>query len=71
MTHAADIEHLAPLAQGLDLSNAEDRAIFRVKVAEALVATRVSAVCEWVGIKHASRVNAVRAAADAFIKCRA
>jgi hypothetical protein len=67
----ADIAHLAPLAEGLDLNASEDRALFRCRVADAVRVTRVSAIREWLnGDAPTDRVSAARKLADSYIQSR-
>ena len=54
-------------ATGLDLRDAEDRAIFRARVAHTLRATRVDAMRELVDTVARDRNTITRAIADAYI----
>ncbi|MGA3843429.1 hypothetical protein ACI2UC_07920 [Ralstonia nicotianae] len=63
-----DLKFLDSSAKGLDLNDAEDRAIFRQRVACRLRATTVAAMREWVDlVVMRDRVSASRAVADAYI----
>ncbi|QMV33227.1 hypothetical protein 23F_00067 [Ralstonia phage Gerry] len=63
-----DLKFLDSSANGLDLSDAEDRAIFRQRVAYRLRATTVAAMREWLDrVVARDRVSASRAVADAYI----
>jgi hypothetical protein len=63
-----DLSFLKSSAKDLDLSNPEDRAIFRGKVQDRLKNTTVEAMQEWIGSKERNRAKLVRAIADEFIK---
>lgn len=62
-----ELDFLATSAEGLDLGDEEDRAIFRMRVADRLRATTVEAMREWVACAMRDRHGAVRAVADAYI----
>ena len=62
-----DLDFLSSSAADLDLTNSEDRAIFRTRVAYRLRATTVEAMREWVAGTMRDRENAARAVADAYI----
>lgn len=62
-----ELAFLWPLAQDLNLRDAEDRAIFRGRVSERLKLTRVEAMRDWVGGTMRDRHAATRAVADAYI----
>lgn len=63
-----EIEFLRPTAEGLDLRDPEDRAIFRGRVEHALRLTRVDEIRTWIGANARDRYHVVRAVADAFIQ---
>jgi hypothetical protein len=71
--HAVAVEHfgelafLARTANDLDLTNSEDRAIFRMRVSDKLKATTVDAMRGWVAGSMRDRYSAERAVADAYI----
>lgn len=62
-----NLSFLDPEAAGLNLSEAEDRAIFRIRVARRFRATTVSALNEWTSGASRDRATAVRALADQYI----
>jgi hypothetical protein len=67
-TEPTVFEYLAPCAEGLDLNDAEDRAIFRSRVAEKTAVTKVFAMKEWMGTEaNMSRHQAVHALANFYI----
>jgi hypothetical protein len=70
MTMAADLEFLAREANGLDLADEQDRAIFRTRVASRLCCTTVAAMREWVGVPVRSRQDGYTAVENAFIAQR-
>lgn len=62
-----ELEFLSSSAADLNLADAEDRAIFRGRVAERLKMTTVEAMREWVAGTMRDRFTAARAVADAYI----
>ncbi len=62
-----ELDFLNTSAADLDLSDAEDRAVFRMRVADRLKATTVEAMREWVAGTMRDRYTAARAVADAYI----
>ncbi|WP_288254054.1 hypothetical protein [uncultured Hydrogenophaga sp.] len=67
MSAPDDLEFLSTSAAGLDLSDPEDRAAFRTRVADRLKATTVEAMRGWVAGSMRDRHTAARAVADAYI----
>lgn len=63
-----DLSHLDKIAKKYDLTDSEDRANFRADVAQQHKSTKMSAINEWLGTKHKSRDQTVRALADTYIK---
>lgn len=63
----ADLDFLSSSAADLNLTDSEDRAIFRGRVAYRLRATTVEAMREWVAGTMRDRATAARAVADAYI----
>jgi hypothetical protein len=63
-----DLNHLDSIAKKYNLSDPEDRANFRAHVAQTHQSTKMSAINEWLGTKHKSRDDTVRALADTYIK---
>ena len=63
-----NLTHLDSQAVGLDLTDSEDRAIFRAKVQAVTTVTRLSAINEWINANYRNRYEAVRALADQYIK---
>lgn len=62
-----DLDFLSSSATDLDLTDSEDRAIFRTRVAHRLRSTTVEAMREWVAGTMRDRETAARAVADAYI----
>jgi len=62
-----ELAFLCRHAEGLNFADAEDRAIFRGRVAEQLKLTKVEAMREWINGAMRDRASATRAVADAFI----
>lgn len=62
-----ELDFLKTSAADLDLADAEDRAVFRVRVADRLKTTSVDAMREWVAGTMRDRYTAARAVADAYI----
>jgi hypothetical protein len=62
-----ELEFLSSSASDLNLADAEDRAIFRGRVADRLKMTTVAAMREWVAGTMIDRYTAARAVADAYI----
>jgi hypothetical protein len=63
----SDLSFLAPKAEGLDLSIAQDRAIFRTRVAHMLRGYSVTVMRGWISNPPLARGELVRAIADAYI----
>jgi len=63
-----NLKHLDQQAAGLDLTDPEDRALFRGNVERSVAITRLTAINEWLDAKHRNRHTAVRALADQYIK---
>jgi hypothetical protein len=72
MQQEEDLSFLDCSADGLDFNDAEDRAIFRQRVAEKLMLTRVDAIRGWMGPKRAAamrdRFTACRVVADEYMR---
>lgn len=64
---ADKLQFLASSATGLDLSDAEDRATFRVRVERRLAPMAVAVIREWVPAAPPTRHAVTRAVADAYI----
>ena len=62
-----NLDFLSTSAADLDLTDSEDRAIFRTRVAYRLRGTAVEAMREWVAGTMRDRETAARAVADAYI----
>lgn len=60
MTNHAAIGYLTPLAAGLDLADAEDRATFRQRVSYKTAPTSVECIREWCGSTAVRRYDATR-----------
>lgn len=63
----SELYFLAKDAHGLDLTDPEDRAIFRMRVADATKNTRVDAMREWINSNLQDRFSVTRAVADLYI----
>jgi len=63
-----NLNFLDTTAAGLDLTDAEDRAIFRQRVARRFRATTVECINGWISGAARDRVTAVRALADKYIE---
>jgi len=62
-----DLTFMDSESAGLNLSEAEDRAIFRIRVARRFRATTLAALNEWTSGTARDRATAVRALADKYI----
>lgn len=66
-TDLTELDFLAKDAHGLDLTDPEDRAIFRMRVSDVTKNTRVDAMREWVASNLQDRYSVTRAVADLYI----
>lgn len=62
-----ELAFLWRLADDLNLNEAEDRAVFRMRVSDKLKATTVDAMRGWITGTMRDRYSAERAVADAYI----
>ena len=63
-----NLSHLDQQAQNLDLTNEDDRILFRGNVERSVVLTKLSAINEWLDANYRNRREAVRALANQYIK---
>jgi hypothetical protein len=62
-----NLSFLDAQAKGLNLSDPEDRAIFRIRVTERLKITKLSAIDQWVGIHSRSRRTGIYRLCEAYM----
>lgn len=62
-----DLSFLDAQAQGLNLSDPEDRAIFRIRVTMRLKITKLSAIDGWVGMHSRSRRTAIHRLCELYM----
>jgi len=63
-----NLSHLDQQAQNLDLTNEDDRILFRGNVERSVVLTKLSAINEWLDANYRNRREAIRALANRYIK---